>query len=135
MLIRDLLIAPNGLLKPEILERPFNRIYYSSLSYATGLYDCNISYDADLDKRFKAYLVGGDILNSELFLFRGEVLYLLDGELLAFSWKNCYNCPTRIAFFSVEMAERTLLLLLEAESPLRQNLQLISLDSPFEPKH
>jgi hypothetical protein len=74
------------------------------------------------------------MVSSQTFVFRGEVVYLLDGELAAFSWKNCGNCPTKIAFFSMDMATKLRTLVIEATSPQLADVQIIGLNSPFEPR-
>lgn len=133
MLIKEILFGPYGLLKPEIQAAQFERIYYDALCKAVGLPD-EIGYSPQLDQRIKAHLVYGSIINSRVFLFRGTILYTLDGELLALSWKNCDPCPTRFAFFKDSNIDELHSLLSKACFPISASVSfnLLELDHPFQ---
>jgi hypothetical protein len=133
MKIRDLLLGPNGLLKPQVQESKFPRIHYASLSEALNL-PYGLEYSAEADARIEAYFIpdtGGSVICEDKFIWRGQVVYLLDGEPAAFSWKNCFQCPTQVRFFSPSQAHGIKTVILNAlkdEPP-----KFVSLDDEFIP--
>jgi hypothetical protein len=130
MKIRELLLGPDGLLLPHIQEKQFERIHYSALCIALGL-PGYIATSEVADKRIKAYLVNGQVINYAGFQWRGEVVYLLDGGLAAFSWKNCSTCPTEVRFFSQDAAESIKLVLIDLMFT-ETNVKFVSLDDEFK---
>jgi hypothetical protein len=130
MKIRELLLGPDGLLLPHIQEKQFERIHYGMLTVNLDL-PCRLAYTEVADRRIKAYLVHGRIINSELFQWRGEIVYLLDGELAAFSWQNCSTCPTEVRFFSQDAAESIKLVLIDLLFT-ETNVKFVSLDDEFK---
>lgn len=133
MKIRELILGPNGLLKSEIHDAQFERIYYGALGRALGL-GGEVGYDSALDERVQAHLVSGTIINSKTFIFRGTIVYTFDDQLLALSWKNCGPCPTRIAFFKDSRVGEFHALLLQRTFPMVEPLNLVTLNDPFTPQ-
>lgn len=130
MKIRELLLGPDGLLLPHIQEKQFERIHYGMFAISLGL-PAYFEYSDEADKRIKAYLVNGRVIHPETFAWRGEIVYLLDGELAAFSWKNCSTCPTEIRFFSQDAAESIKLVLIDLMFT-ETDVKFVSLDDEFK---
>lgn len=133
MKIRELILNPDGLLKPEIQSAQFERIYYGALARAIGI-PGEFGYSPVLDERIKAHLVYGSVINAHTFIFRGTIVYTLEGEPVALSWKNCGACPTRVAFLEEGPVEALYSLLLRTCFSLPDSLNIVTLDSQFEPK-